>query len=325
MQNKGHGRALVIFLCLLLIGGGAGLMYKDLTRDYRHGIYRCEDGRMMEEPAVPDPAAAAMEAASTDRLQEAHPEIKQYMMLVPAAACIQSEYLPEGAQVRDQKADLAQIRAGFPGCVQWIDLVDLFLGHSGEKLYYATDTCLSGWGSRYAARAALDGMGMERPGGKDTCYLLSNSFQGNLTPDETLLYRFIQKKTERLEIYVPENEAAYYRVDKSTEAWYGSLYDTSALESARPYDVFFGGERPLTEIYTTAVNGETLLVVGDRTADSIVPMFVSSFEKIIFMHPSTCAKTVEDLVDQYQPTRVLYLYGANNFMRDRTLVRALGE
>ena len=87
--------------------------------------------------------------------------------------------------------------------------------------------------------------------------------------------------------------------------------------------MFFEGGKALTQIHTTAINGETLLVVGDRTADSIVPLFVSSFEHIILMHPSKCAKTVAGLAREYEVTKILYLYDANDFMTDSALLRAL--
>ena len=73
------------------------------------------------------------------------------------------------------------------------------------------------------------------------------------------------------------------------------------------------------------MNGEILLVVGDTIADSVVPRFVSSYEQIIFMHPTRSAATVEKMIKKYHPTRILYLYGANVFMKDRALLHALGR
>lgn len=323
--SKGKGRVLVFLLCTLLAAAGIWLMYTDMQRDCRHGVIRCRDGRMMAEPAAPEQEIVEGISAGVRELDKVHPEITQYMMLVPTAAAVQSSYLPDGIRLRDQAADLSAVRQAMPQTLTWIDLVGLFRSHAGEKLYYATDVYLTGWGSRYASGAVLDAMEAQFPEGKEACYLLSASFLGSLAKDRTLLQRYVQKKTERLEIYVPEEELPYYREDKASGRWYGSLYDAEAAQSTEPYDVFFGGERPLTEIHTAAVNGETLLVIGDRTADSIVPRFVSSFENIILMHPSKCAKTVGDLVEKYKPTRILYLYGANTFLTDSSLLRALSR
>lgn len=322
-KKRSGGGVLAFLLCIVLIAAGAGLMYMDINRDYRHGVYRCEDGRMMEEPAEPAPNKTSDFAHSAANLAKTYPGIQQYIMLVPTAACIQPVYLPEGAQVRDQKADLAEIRSRMPSSLQWIDLVEVFSDHTGEKLYYASDTYLTGWGSRYAAKTALTAMGAEMPEGKDKCYLLSNSFVGRLAQDRRPSLELFEKSGERLEIYVPEEEARYYRIDGSSGAESGSLYDSNAAKGREPYDVFFGGERALTEIRTTAINGETLLVIGDRTADSIVPRFVSSFEKIVLMHPSMSAKTVSELVEEYEVTKILYLYSANEYMTDMAVFRSL--
>lgn len=317
------GRALIVLLCIVLTAAGAGLMYKDAGRNYRHGIYRCEDGRMMEEPAEPDSDKMRIAADKIKGLAEKHPDVQQYMMLVPAAACIQGGYLPDGAEVRDQKADLIQVRSLMPSNLKWIDLVEVFSDHTGEKLYYASDIYLTGWGSRYAAKTAIEAMGAKIPEGRDKCYLLSDTFVGRLAKDRIPSPELFKKSSgERLEIYVPEGEASYYRVDGRNGDWSGSLYDSAAAKGKNSYDVFFGGERALTEIHTTAVNGETLLVVGDRTADSIVPLFVSSFENIVLLHPSRCASTIDNLIKKYGVTKVLYLYGANEFMTDRALLRS---
>lgn len=321
-KKSSAGRAAIAVLCILLIGACAVLMFKDQKRDYRHGIYRCKDGRLMEEPAVPDQEVIDGVQEGTQSLAKTHPEVRQYMMLVPAAACIQSEYLPEDAgKIRDQAQDLEQIRGTLQQSLEWIDLVSLFRDHAGEKLYYATAPYLTGWGSRYAAKAAVRAMGMDPSGSKETCYLLSDTYQGNLASDRTLVQKYGENPGERLEIYVPEDEPAYYRIDEASGVWYGTLYDSPSLDSEDPYDVFFGGDRPLTEIYTAAINSETLLVIGDRTANSVVPLFVPSFEKIILVHPSESARSLAYLTEKYHPTKILYLYGANTFMRDRALLR----
>lgn len=326
-KNSGSGgRTLIILLCIVLIAAGTGLMYMDVNRTYRHGVYRCEDGRMMEEPAEPDSEKVQLAAENIKNLAGRYPGVRQYMMLVPAAACIQPVYLPDAAQVRDQKADLAQIRSRMPSSLHWIDLTEVFSDHAGEKLYYATDTYLTGWGSRYAAKTAISEMGAEIPEGRDKCYLLSNSFSGRLAKDKMpSLELFKNAPGERLEIYIPEQEASYYRVDARSGEWSGSLYDSRAAKGRDSYNVFFGGEPSLTEIHTTSINGETLLVIGDRTADSIVPLFVSSFENIVLMHPSNCAGTIDKLIEKYKVTKVLYLYGANEFMKDRALLRSFKQ
>lgn len=324
-ERRGHGGLLCLLVSLLLIGAGAALFYRDMGRDLRHGFYRCSSGRMLEIPAAPDADQIQETAYGIEKIAQDHPQISQYMMLIPSAGYIQQRFLPEGMAIRDQAADLASVRDDMPADLTWIDLADLFSGHEGEKLYYATDPHLTGWGSRYAARAAMKAMEADMPEGRDACYLLSNTFEGKLAEDDTLLHRFWEPQAERVEIYVPENEAPYYRVDAATGKWSASLYDASKAEGTEPLKTFFGGERPLTEIYTAAVNGKTLLVVGDSMADTIVPAFVSSFEKVIFVHPSLCGTKMEKLIKKYEPTEILYVYGANSFMTDRALLHTLGR
>ena len=84
----------MVLLCIALIAAGAALMYMDMSRDFRHGVYRCENGRMMEEPAEPDADKIQTAGDSIGLLLDRHPDVQQYMMLVPSAACIQSGWRP---------------------------------------------------------------------------------------------------------------------------------------------------------------------------------------------------------------------------------------
>ena len=151
------------------------------------------------------------------------------------------------------------------------------------------------------------------------CGKVFDGWRGNL-----YLQRVAMNRVHRLQLTVQPRGADACDDDRNRKAKRRRRDQCQdALESEQPFNVFFGGERALTEIYTTAVNGEKLLVVGDRTADTIVPLFVSSFENIVLMHPSVCTKTIEELVEKYQPTKILYLYDANVYMTDSTLLRAL--
>ncbi len=183
-KKNSAGRAVIVVLCILLIGACAVLMFKDQKRDFRHGVYRCKDGRLMEEPAVPDQEIIDGVREGTELLAKAHPEIRQYMMLVPSAACIQSEYLPENAgKVRDQAQDLAQIQSVLQQNLEWVDLISLFNDHKGEKLFYATAPYLTG--EAFLRHCALsDRMGQPVCG--EGCCRRDGSgvfqIQGNLLP-----------------------------------------------------------------------------------------------------------------------------------------------
>jgi hypothetical protein len=41
------------------------------------------------------------------------------------------------------------------------------------------------------------------------------------------------------------------------------------------------------------------------------------------MHPSKCTKAVAKLAQEYEVSKILYLYDANNFMTDSALLRVL--
>ena len=146
-----------VFVFLFLTAASLFLLYLDMKRDLRHGVYRCEDQRMMELPEVPDVEKIALASEGIGAVAKAHPDISQYMMLIPSAACVQSGYIPAEIRVRNQAEDLKMIRGAMPSELNWIDLLEVFSLHAGEKLYYATDIYLTGWGCRYASNKAGSG------------------------------------------------------------------------------------------------------------------------------------------------------------------------
>ena len=199
-KKKRRSRAgLFVLVFLILMAVGLFVLYSDMKRDLRHGVYRCEDQRMMELPAVPDVEKIALASEGIGAVAKAHPDISQYMMLIPSAACVQSGYIPAEIRVRNQAEDLKMIRGAMPSELNWIDLLEVFSLHAGEKLYYATDIYLTGWGCRYASNKAIEGMESEVPQSRDLCYLLSDRFRGKLAADGTLLQRLLKSKRETSE------------------------------------------------------------------------------------------------------------------------------
>ena len=87
-KKRGSRASLFVLVFLILMAAGIIVLHSDMKRELRHGIYRCEDQRMMELPVEPDQEKISMAAGSIRELAQTHPEIRQYMMLIPSAACV---------------------------------------------------------------------------------------------------------------------------------------------------------------------------------------------------------------------------------------------
>ena len=64
-KKKRRSRAgLFVLVFLILMAVGLFVLYSDMKRDLRHGVYRCEDQRMMELPIEPDQEKISVAADS---------------------------------------------------------------------------------------------------------------------------------------------------------------------------------------------------------------------------------------------------------------------
>ena len=111
-----------------------------------HGVYLCGD-RLISK--VEDAGRAESNMDYLRRLGE-KAETPVYLGLIPTAAEIWRDRLPEGAESFDQRAYLERVRAACPG-LEWVDIGGALAEHAGEEIYYRTDhhwTSLGAyWGS----------------------------------------------------------------------------------------------------------------------------------------------------------------------------------
>lgn len=64
---------------------------------------------------------------------------------------------------------------------------------------------------------------------------------------------------------------------------------------------------------------DRLLLVKDSYANSFVPFLTPYFREIVLVDPRYYSGTIEDIMDTYRITDVMFLYSGNTFFRDNNL------
>ena len=75
-----------------------------------------------------------------------------------------------------------------------------------------------------------------------------------------------------MELYVPQTDVEYYVSYGDAAETSATIYDRSALEQKDKYTVFFGGNYPRVDVYTTAETGKTLLLFKDSYTNCLMPV-----------------------------------------------------
>ena len=98
-----------------------------------------------------------------------------------------------------------------------------------------------------------------------------------------------------------------------------SLYDSSKLETKDQYGVYLGGNTSLLDIQTVSTSRDRILVVKDSFANCFIPLLAPYYREIVVVDPRYYSGTIEDIMDSYRITDVLFLYSGNTFFTDNSI------
>lgn len=282
-----------------------------------NGVYIGTNGQLLEQIEVADENHLAANIKAIKSFSESQKKIPVRMMLVPDAANVLNHSLPSLAKPEDQTQMFSMVRKDLGDSVEWIDVSTELNKHKTEKIYYKTDHHWTTLGAFYAFQAAAPSLGIEGDlSGKYVSYAVSDSFNGMLASKSGVNLG----EKEQIDIYVPTEEDTDLIVDYVDEGKRStSLYDSSKLKEKDQYTVFLGGNSSLLDIRTVSTSTKRLLLVKDSFANSFIPFLTPYYREIVVVDPRYYSGTINDLMDSYRISEVLFLYSGNTFFKDNNI------
>lgn len=282
-----------------------------------NGVYIGTNGQLLEQIEVADENHLAANIKAIKSFSESQSKIPVRMMLVPDAANVLNHSLPALAKPEDQTQMFSMVRKDLGDSIEWIDVSTELNKHKTEKIYYKTDHHWTTLGAFYAFQAAAPSLGIEGDlSGKYVSYAVSDSFNGMLASKSGVNLG----EKEQIDIYVPTEEDTDLIVDYVDEGKRStSLYDSSKLKEKDQYTVFLGGNSSLLDIRTVSTSTKRLLLVKDSFANSFIPFLTPYYREIVVVDPRYYSGTINDLMDSYRISEVLFLYSGNTFFKDNNI------
>lgn len=282
-----------------------------------NGVYIGTNGQLLEQIEVADENHLAANIKAIKSFSESQSKIPVRMMLVPDAANVLNHSLPALAKPEDQTQMFSMVRKDLRDSVEWIDVSTELNKHKTEKIYYKTDHHWTTLGAFYAFQAAAPSLGIDGDlSGKYVSYTVSDSFNGMLASKSGVNLG----EKEQIDIYVPTEEDTDLIVDYVDEGKRStSLYDSSKLKEKDQYTVFLGGNSSLLDIRTVSTSTKRLLLVKDSFANSFIPFLTPYYREIVVVDPRYYSGTINDLMDSYRISEVLFLYSGNTFFKDNNI------
>lgn len=237
-----------------------------------------------------------------------------YLGLIPSAAEVWSDLLPEGAENFDQAAYLDRAaELGLP----MVDFLGALETHAGEPVFYRTDHHWTTLGAFYGANALLEAMGKEPLSQGDFApETVTEDFNGTLYSTSGVHWL----TPDTMEFWVEDAglEITSWRTGAPEP---GVLYDRSYLEQKDKYSAFLGGNQPLCVIRNEAAAGQgKLLLIRDSYSDALAPFLVQRFEEVHLLDARYYRAPASAYAADNGIDAVAVVYSVPNFITDRNLV-----
>lgn len=280
-----------------------------------NGVYIGKKDHLMEIPTAPNQKALDNNLDAISNFSASHPDINTVMSLVPNAAYIYDQFLPNNAPVRDQEKDIKYVMNAVSTSLNFVDLTKTMSSHKEEEIYYKTDHHWTTLGARYAFDALSTALGIEGSTQEYNIYPVTHSFQGTLASKSGY-----DKALDTIEIYVPQGvntECVVNFIDEGKKTV--SVYDSAALKNKDKYEVFFGGNHARVDISTPMEEKKNLLLFKDSYANCFIPFLIPYYRNIIVIDPRYFYDDIESLISDNEITDILFLYNVNTFLGDNSL------
>lgn len=282
-----------------------------------NGIFVGKEDQLMVDIVTPDQQTLTENLDAINSFANTYDDLNMYMLLVPDAANILFEKLPQLATVEDQDRLFAQVEKQMDDSIHWIDATSVLDQHEDEYIYYRTDHHWTSLGAFYVFADACEMLGIDAAAQSTfAAYPVTTTFNGILAANSGVnldvtddIYIYSQKENA--------GEVVVNYVDEQRKTT--SLYDSSKLETRNQYNLFLGGDTSLIDIKTVSTSERRLLLVKDSFANSFVPFLEPYFREIVMVDPRYYGGTIEEIMDAYRITDVMFLYGGNSFFQDNNI------
>ena len=282
------------------------------------GVYLGDDHYLMQIPSAPNEVQLERNLQAISDFGQRHRDLNTVVSIVPNAVTIHSDKLPDNAPVRDQLADLQNIRSSLRN-VTFRDVTENMTAHSTEELFYRTDHHWTSLGAYRAFEVIAPSLGIQAPSWDSyDRYVVSTTFEGTLSSKSGS-----HAVRDRVEICVPYSNIEYYVTYPENQNGICSMYHRPALDAKDHYTVFFGGNYSRVDITTSADTERNLLLFKDSYANCMVQYLYPYFDHIVMIDPRYYYDNAENVIRSEGITDVLFLYNLDTFQSDSSLADVL--
>ena len=283
-----------------------------------NGVYFCGGSTLITRFDAPDAEKVEKNLTYINKFAGLS-SVPVYFGLIPGAATVWADRLPEGAPNYDQK--LVIDRAAQSTAAQFIDLYTPLMEHKSEEIFYRTDHHWTSLGAYYGYTGVAGALGLTPVPLTDYVKTtVSTDFYGTVFSSSGV--RWV--RPDSMDTYVPEDGVTVtsytYDAQGNPVEVARQLYDESFLAKKDKYAMFLGGQQALGVVRTGHTDKPKLLLIRDSYSDSLVPFLTPHFSEIHLIDLRYYKQSAARYIQDNGIDTALVLYSVPNFVSDTNLV-----
>lgn len=282
-------------------------------RQTSRDVWRDKEGYLVEAPIAATPEQLDKRLGRMTALGE-KTGLPVYVLAVPSAGYVRRDTLPRTLAALYHDDELLKRIENAPG-VRAVPLEKEFL-QRGQSWYYRTDHHWTGEGAYAAYRLFMETVGREA---LDYDAFIHHAVPGYVGSTRSRSALWLTKP-DVLTVDAPVNTpvTVTFSDDKGV---YDSLFFFDHLKEYDWYPLFLDGNHPLTVIdnQNAPADAPTLLMVKDSFGNTLAPLLVPSYKRIVLVDPRYYRGSVADLCGEYGADEVLFCYSLERICTDLNL------
>jgi len=314
-SNKVNKRLMAVVF--LLFVNTKAKVDKLMGKSESNDVFIGKDSQLIEDFEERSKEETDEKVLAVNEFVKKHENINTNFMLIPTAAEILKEKLPKYAPVDSQLEYMKYIQGKLSSNIKFINPYDALLNNKDKYLYYRTDHHWTSQGAYIAYVEFCKAVGLEPKKEEEfDIELVANDFYGSLTSkigDK-------RGKPDYINVYIPKENGEIVVNYISEQKRTTSLYSSENLDKKDKYEVFTGGNHPHINIKSLGDPKKKLLIIKDSYANSFLPFLTSHYGEIDVVDLRYYMDNIEELIKSKGITDMLFLYNANTFNSDDSIL-----
>ena len=231
-------------------------------------------------------------------------EIPITFALIPTAASVYKEQLPEYAQTYDQRQLAEKVKAILEEQAEVIDLFETLTGHKDEKIYFASDHHWTMRGAFYAWEVLFDKQEVWQG------TVAGENFYGSLFSQAPIF----GYEAEKVEVY-RDLPPAVMTVERDKIENHPLIWEEN-FNAKDQYTAFMGGNYGEMVVSNPEAPERTLLLFKDSYANVMIPFLAKEYSEIHVVDLRYTRDGMLEYMSDKKIDDVLFLYNADFLATD---------